>query len=143
MRIKVALADFSVEELLAPRLGTAGRYAILRVEKRGIATDRVQAELAAMLGIGRSAVRFPALKDRRSVAVQYASVVGNPPPRLKGGRFSAVPAGRLDRPLRPTDIEGNRFTLTLRDLDADAPPRISSRLRGMAEEGFPKVKSEL
>jgi tRNA pseudouridine13 synthase len=97
-------------------LGTVGDFAIYRVEKRGITTQQVQVQLAAALNCQRSMVNLAALKDRQAVAAQYASVKGNPPPQVRGEKWSATHVGRLDRPLRPTDILANRFTLTLRDL---------------------------
>lgn len=137
MRIKEIPSDFAVEEQLNLPLGKNGQYAVFRVEKRSISTPQVQSELAAALDRRVSAVRFPALKDRQSTAVQYASVPGNPPPRIQGDRWTATYAGRLGRPLRPTDIAGNRFTLTVRDMSLQDANRLRRRLRQMAEHGLP------
>ena len=137
MRIKQIPTDFGVHEQLSVQPGTTGAYAIYRVEKREVTTLQAQAQLAAALGYQRSALQFPGLKDRRSVATQYASVKGNPPPHIQGERWSATHAGRLDRPLYPTDIAGNRFTLTLRDLSAREAQQLPPRLLEMAQHGLP------
>ncbi len=137
MRIKQTPADFVVEEQLGQPVLPAGPYAILRVEKRDVTTAQVQAEMAAALGVPRSAVAFPALKDRRAYAIQHATVKGNPRPHLEGDKWHATRAGQLDRPLRPTDIAANRFAITLRDLSPGEAGRIPGRLREMAEGGLP------
>jgi tRNA pseudouridine13 synthase len=142
MRIKHIPEDFVVQEELAVPLGSAGPYAVYRVEKRGITTFQVQVRLAARLGYRRAAVNLPALKDRQSVAVQYATVKGTPPERIEGEKFTATLAGRLDRPLRPTDIKSNRFTITVRDLSMDQASRIARRFEEMAAEALPNYFDE-
>jgi tRNA pseudouridine13 synthase len=142
MRIKHIPEDFIVQEELALPLESAGPYAVYRVEKRGITTFQVQARLAARLGMRRSAIDLPALKDRQSVAVQYASIKGTPPTRIEGEGFSATLAGRLDRRLRPTDIGSNRFTVTVRDLSPDQAEMMSRRFDEMAADGLPNYFDE-
>jgi tRNA pseudouridine13 synthase len=137
MRIKQIPSDFMVEEQLNLTLGQAGPYAIYRVEKRGITTHQVQMGMAATLNYRRSTINLPALKDRQSIAVQYASVKGNPPPRIQGQGWTAIHAGRLDRPLRPTDIAANRFVLTVRDLSDAGVAQLRQRLHQMADHGLP------
>jgi tRNA pseudouridine13 synthase len=137
MRIKQIPSDFMVEEQLNLALGKAGPYAIYRVEKRGITTHQAQMGMAAILNHRRSTINFPALKDRRSIAIQYASVKGNPPSRIQGRGWTATHAGRLDRKLRPTDIAANRFVLTVRDLSDAGVTRLRQRLHQMTEHGLP------
>jgi tRNA pseudouridine13 synthase len=137
MRIKQIPSDFVVEEQLNLALDKAGSHAIYRVEKRAMTTHQVQIGMAAALNHRRSSIHFPALKDRRSIAIQYASIKGNPPPRIQGRDWTATHAGRLDRPLRPTDIAANRFVLTVRDLPEAEVTRLRQRLHEMAEHGLP------
>ena len=142
MQIKHIPEDFVVQEELACPLAAAGPYAVYRVEKRGITTFQLQARLATRLGYRRSAINLPALKDRQSVAVQYATIKGSPPRRIDGDSFSATHVGRLDRPLRPTDIKCNRFTITLRNLSPQQAVLISRRLDEMAAHGLPNYFDE-
>jgi tRNA pseudouridine13 synthase len=142
MQIKHIPDDFVVQEELAFPLEAAGPYAVYRVEKRGITTFQLQARLAAGLGVRRSAVILPALKDRRSVAVQYASVKGTPPRQVQGDGFAATLAGRLHRPLRPTDVQGNHFAITLRDLTPEQVTLISRRFAAITTHGLPNYFDE-
>lgn len=137
MRIKIVPADFQVNEELNLKLGTRGDYAIYEVTKQGITTEKAQQALARVAGCHPRAVRFPARKDRQAVAVQFASIKGNPPQRLVSEQVSATHAGRLDRPLQPTDIGANRFAITLRDLSPSEAKALGDQLTRMAEHGLP------
>ncbi len=137
VRTKHLPADFEVQEQLGLDLGTRGEYAVYRVEKRNITTFQAQARLADALGCARSAVQFAGLKDQRAVALQHASIKGNPPAQINGDAFMATHAGRLDRPLRSSDIKSNHFAITLRDLAPGEAERIACRLEEVAKHGLP------
>ncbi len=136
MRLKVVPEDFFVEEQIRFPPG-GGPYALYRIRKREITTLEVQARLAQMLRLPLSAVSFPALKDRDAVAVQYATVRGTGPDYLSGPEFTAQRVGRISRPLTPSDLVGNRFVATVRDLSLSEADRLGGRLRVAAEEGIP------
>jgi len=142
LRFKVRPEDFIVEERIRLPFARSGAFTLYRVEKRGVTTLEVEARLAAALGVPRSAVAFPALKDKDAVATQYASVKGGRPKRLKGPGFAAEPVGRCARPLRPSDLKGNRFTLTLRDLTPQEVAHIEERLAQVGRFGIPNYFDE-
>jgi len=137
MRYKVVPEDFIVEELAQLPLSPQGAYSVYRVRKRGLTTLEVQVRLAAMLKRPPSTVHFPALKDKNAVTTQYACVKGRGPQHLAGEDFSAEWVGFLLRPLRPSDLTGNRFTIALRDLSSQDVARIKERLRQMEHYGLP------
>ena len=97
----------------------------------------VETRMARAMNLPSSAVRFPALKDRNSVATQYGAVLGGGPPKITGKGFSAELVGRSSRPLRPSDLKGNRFSVTLRDLSPTDPSAIGEQLESMARGGLP------
>lgn len=127
---------------MALPLVEAGPYVVYRARKEGVTTLEVQVHLAQALGRPRSAVVFPALKDKDAIAVQYASVKGGGPRRLRGPGFSAERVGRAARPLRPSDLQSNRFTVVLRDLAADEAGRIKARLDEVLHSGVPNYFDE-
>ena len=141
-RIKVIPEDFVVEEMLALSPTSGGRYALYRARKRAITTMQLQARLAAKLKRPRSAVRFPALKDRQAVAVQFGTLRGAGPRRVEGRGFTAERIGWLDRPLSPSDLSGNRFSVTLRDLGREEAARATVRLAEIARRGLPNYFDE-
>ncbi len=136
MRLKVIPEDFLVEEQVRFPPGS-GPYALYRVRKREATTLEVQAQLARMLRLPLSAVSFPALKDRDAMAIQYATVRGPGPDRLSGPGFTAERVGRIPRPLTPSDLVGNRFVVTVRDLSPFEADCLGGRLTAAAEGGIP------
>ncbi|MCR4392377.1 MAG: tRNA pseudouridine(13) synthase TruD [Candidatus Acetothermia bacterium] len=138
MRFKHVPEDFQVEELLSIRPEPRGTYPVYRVEKRGLPTLAVHDRLAARFGIAPGAVRFPALKDKDALAVQYCTVdTRSASTWVSGPGFSARRVGFLPRPLSPRDLAGNRFRIVLRDLDPEEVPALRARWEALACAGFP------
>lgn len=117
MRIKSLPGDFRVEERIRLPEGP-GSYAYYRVEKTGRSTLAVRDEMATRLKATPSALVFPALKDKAAVAIQYASVRKRGPQEIGGSGYVAHRVGWGTRALRPSDLGGNRFSLTVRELTA-------------------------
>ncbi len=142
MRYKVCPDDFVVEEQIKPHLAPAGAFAVYRVHKRGLTTLQLQAQVAQALGITQAAVVCPALKDKEAIAVQHLSIRGDGPPHLAGRGFEAQLLGRTERPLTPSDVLANRFTITLRDLSAAEASHIQERATQIAMFGLPNYFDE-
>ena len=136
MQIKRLPEDFLVEEQVHLP-GQHGPYAYYRVEKRNLSTLSVRDEMAARLKVTPSYLAFPALKDKSAVAVQYASVRKRAAETLEGRGFIAHRIGWGSRALRPSDLQGNRFTLMIRDLDAEQAAAIGPLLQRLGEIGLP------
>lgn len=136
MQIKRLPDDFVVEEHVHLP-GQHGPYAYYRVEKRNLSTLSVRDEMASLLKVTPSYLSFPAFKDRSVVAVQYTSVRKRAPERLEGRGFVAERIAWGSRALRPTDLVGNRYTLTLRDLDAQQAAAIAPLVQTLGEKGLP------
>lgn len=142
MRYKAQPEDFVVEERIHLRFTPDGEFGIYRVRKRGVTTLSVQAQMARELGVAQSDVVFPALKDKDAVAVQHAAVRGTGPAKASGKGFSARFLGRSPRPLSPSDILANRFTLALRDLTAAEVVRIQGGAAALEQSGLPNYFDE-
>ncbi|HEY76987.1 MAG TPA: tRNA pseudouridine(13) synthase TruD, partial [Thermoflexia bacterium] len=97
----------------------------------------VEARVARLLRRPRSGVRTPALKDKEAVAIQYLTVRGDGPDRLEGPGFVAERVGHTSRPLEPSDLEGNRFTVVVRDLGRGEAEEMGRRLERLGREGQP------
>ena len=136
MRYKVQPEDFVVEEQIQLSLAPRGDFAVYRVRKRGATSLHVQAQVARALNVPQSAVVLPALKDKTAVAVQHVAVRGTGPNRLAGDGFEAEFLGRSPRPLSPSDVVANRFTVVLRDLSAGEAAHIGERLSQVVQSGL-------
>ncbi len=136
MRIKRIPEDFRVEELIEFP-GQSGPYAYYRVEKRNRSTLAVRAEMASRLKVTPGSVVFPALKDKFAVTVQHASVRKQGPEVIEGRDFVARRVGWGPRALRPSDLLGNRFTITARDLSEETATALFDTVRRLSEDGLP------
>lgn len=133
--IKQVPGDFVVEEVIDLArdfpVRDDGPYLLLRVRKRLRNTDEVAALLAGALGIGRRDIGYAGLKDRNAITTQYFSVKGLRKERLASLSIPQVdiePVGYVDGPLAIGLLEGNRFTITVRNLvgdeDLSVPPLV-------------------
>ncbi len=142
LTLKLTPEDIAVEEALRVRPGPAGPYAVYRVTKRLRTTPEVQEAMARQLGIPPGAVVFPALKDRRAVAIQHCTLHGRGPARIQGDGFAAEMVGCWRRHLRPTDLAGNRFLITLRSLLPGETRALQARLDEIERNGLPNYFDE-
>ncbi len=155
MRFKATPEDFAVTERLRIAPGATGGYALLRVSKRALTTLDVQERIAAGLKTAKQHIAFPALKDKESVAIQYATVALGParitrpeqitwPSETGDGetRFAVAFLGRTARALQPVDLAGNTFAIVVRDLALDEAQRVEPRLAQIGEYGIPNYFDE-
>jgi tRNA pseudouridine13 synthase len=140
-RMRVSPEDFQVFEipLLAPC--GEGEHCWLRVRKRNSNTRWVAGQLAGFAGVAPSAVSYAGLKDRHAVTEQWFSVQlpGRSDPdwqTLQHDDFEVLEARRHRRKLKIGALQGNRFRLCLRDVDADREA-LEARLEQLRRGGFP------
>ena len=130
--IKMMPEDFQVEEVPAD-LGVASdpgdsSIPLYRVEKRGIDTLHMERRLGEAL---KSRVTTAGMKDKRSVAVQFATPTsrrGDAPELVDGEGFVARRVGFVRRPIGRGSIFGNRFRILVRG--------ATGELVGKAKETF-------
>ncbi|MCU0521255.1 MAG: tRNA pseudouridine(13) synthase TruD [Anaerolineae bacterium] len=136
MRIKQLPEDFQVEEQIAWP-GDDGPFAYYRVQKRGLTTVAVRDAMAARLKVTPSALVFPALKDKAAVTVQYACVRKRGPEVIQGEGYEAARVGWGPRALRPSDLAGNLFVVTVRDLDDTSARDLAPAMEKLGRYGLP------
>ena len=137
MRIKVTPNDFIVEEQANLALERGGPWAVYRVRKVGLTTLQVQTRLASILKLSREKIVFPALKDREAITVQFATLPAGRANTIEGEHFIAQRIGFRQRPLSTSDLRGNAFAITMRDLDDSEATRLARRLADMSVQGLP------
>lgn len=120
--------DFRVEESI-PELEITNEdrpdyYPLYRVEKRSIDTLHMEKSLSEAL---RSRLSYGGMKDKRAVAVQYATPTSTKslrPARVVREKFTAQLVGFIPRPVSRGMVRGNRFTIVLRGCCTDMAARI-------------------
>ncbi len=141
-KLKAKAEDFQVYEELGYPLAGHGEHLMIRIRKRGENTAFVANELAKACGVPSKAVSWAGLKDRHAVTEQWLSVhlpKGNTPDFTaflnQYPSVEIVDIQRHNQKLRPGDLQGNRFVLTLSAVsDVDD---VVARLQVIAKAGVP------
>lgn len=133
--------DFFVEEIDAFAASGSGEHLLLTVEKRGLNTAFAARRIARWAGVPESAVGYAGLKDRHAVTRQRFSVhlPGREAPAVDGledDSLRVLVQARHAKKLPRGALAGNRFVLTLREVQGDRAA-IESRLRDIAAHGVP------
>jgi tRNA pseudouridine13 synthase len=136
--------DFVVEEIDAYPACGEGPHVYVRIRKRALTTDAAVARLAEALGVDRRACGAAGMKDRQAIAIQRISVPDVAPERVLSlaGRWSdleILEAVRHRNKLKPGHLHGNRFTITLREIEPAAIDAIATGLETLAHAGFPNA----
>lgn len=137
MTIRRQPADFLVEERpsadflasLAERGGPRAPHAVYALTKESLTTPDAAGQLARALRVGPGAVSYAGLKDRHARTTQYVSVraTGPLPDFAEGVSWQARRCGWASEPLGASNIDGNRFTIVVRDLTEEAAVQMRSR----------------
>ncbi len=119
--------DFVVEELARHDIKEKGRELLLRVTKRGQNTEEIALALAKAFRVPRKAVGYAGTKDKEAVTTQYFTVRGKTQQDLQRlspssphkEELELAFVGYLAEGLCLGMLDGNRFTITLRNLGGD------------------------
>ncbi len=145
-RLRVTHEDFLVEEILGYDADGSGEHALLWVEKRGANTDWLARELAKFASVPPLAVGYAGLKDRHAITRQAFTVqlAGKPDPDWSAfphDNVRVLAATRHGRKLKRGALRGNRFVLTLREVQGERG-RAEQALAAIAARGVPNYFGE-
>lgn len=145
-QLRVTPEDFRVVEMANHAADGEGEHVLLDVEKRGANTDWVARELARFAGVKPLAVGYAGLKDRHAVTRQFFSVqlAGHPEPDwadFPHAEVRILSSARHKRKLKRGALAGNRFELTVRDVQGDHE-RAGRVLEAIAARGVPNYFGE-
>lgn len=133
--------DFRVIEQTGYVPDGDGEHLWVEVEKRELNTLDVARRLAELAGVSLREVGFAGLKDRNAVTVQPFTIQlpGRADPDTAGWSepgMQILSTSRHSRKIQRGRLAGNRFELTVRELDGDGS-KISERLEMVARHGVP------
>jgi tRNA pseudouridine13 synthase len=145
-RIRATPEDFQVDEVLGFEADGEGEHVMLHLRKRETNTLWLAGQIARLAGVPRREVSHAGLKDRHALTTQWFSVrlAGREEPdwrELESAQIELLDAVRHRRKLRTGALRGNRFTLTIRELDADAAS-LEQRLLQLRSSGMPNYFGE-
>ena len=145
-QLRMVAEDFRVTEIPLLEPDGEGEHVWLWVRKRNENTPWVAGQLARLAGIHPRQVSYAGLKDRRAVTEQWFSVQlpGRDAPdweALNSDTLTVLRHARHSRKLRRGALKGNRFSITVRDIEADEAD-LEKRLTLIGEEGVPNYFGE-
>jgi len=133
--------DFRVTELPSVEPGGSGEHVWLWIRKRNENTDHIATLLSKLAGVHPRNIGYAGLKDRHAVTEQWFSVhlAGRAEPEwqaLDSGTVTVLRHARHARKLQRGTLRGNRFVITVRDIDA-AHADLEQRLQQVRAAGVP------
>ena len=145
-RMRTTPEDFIVEEIDAFEASGAGEHLLLTVEKRGMNTAFAAKRIAQWASVAESAIGYAGLKDRHAVTRQRFTVwipkkVSPDVATLDSDELRVLAHAWHARKLPRGALAGNRFVLTLRDVEGDTAA-IEARLSAIAGRGVPNYFGE-
>lgn len=139
--IRQQMDDFIVEENLGFELTGSGEHIFVQIQKRGENTDFIARQIAKYTGLPNMAVSYAGMKDRHAVTTQWFGV-HLPGKReidwagLQSDSIKVLQAIRHNRKLKTGALKGNRFTITVRELNGEHEI-LESRLAAIKTQGVP------
>lgn len=131
--IKISPEDFVVEEVPAYLPSGSGPHLYVWIEKRQLTTEEAVKLVAGAAGIAPRDVGYAGQKDRQALTRQWLSVAtARDALVIDDARLRVLETSRHANKLRLGHSKGNRFTLRVRGVEADAEARaklIAERLR--------------
>ncbi len=138
--IKERTEDFVVEELPLYSPSGDGPHTFFEIRKEGISTFQAVRTLAGALGVPPKRVSYAGLKDAQAITCQVLSVEGVPPEAvmaLELPRIRVMWAERHRNRLKIGHLQGNRFTIRIRNVDESALPAGQAILDVLLRRGVP------
>lgn len=126
--LRLAPADFAVEEMLGFAPDGSGQHRLIHLQKRELNTAEVADALARLADVARNAVGYGGRKDRRALTSQWFSVdlAGREEPdwaqglvEAFGDRVRLLAVSPHRRKLRIGTLTGNHFRIRVRDVSGD------------------------
>jgi tRNA pseudouridine13 synthase len=144
--IRTSPEDFLVDELDGFAASGSGEHLLLTIEKRGMNTAFAAKRIAEWAGIAEMGVGYAGLKDRHAVTRQRFSVhlprrVAPDSAALEEQGLHVLASEWHAKKLPRGALAGNRFVLTLRDVQGERAD-IESRLQLIAARGVPNYFGE-
>lgn len=144
-RIKSKPEDFVVDEIPAYLPSGTGDHLYVHFRKRNRTTDDVVKELARAANVDRRDIGVAGLKDKVGVTTQWISLPVPPKDpgfdeRVRALAIEGVElleATRHGNKLKTGHLNGNRFTIVVRDVAAEDSGRVHDAFDRILREGVP------
>jgi tRNA pseudouridine13 synthase len=133
--------DFRVDEIAGFDPEGEGDHVFLKIEKTSLTTNSVANLLRQFCDLQHRDVGYAGMKDKHAVTTQWFSLnmAGKPEPdwgTIENEQLRILRFGRHRRKLKRGVLKGNRFSIVIRDLQADRQ-LLEDRLQQIKKQGVP------
>lgn len=132
--------DFRVDEVPAYAASGKGEHQYLHVQKRLLTTPELLKRVARAVGVQERDIGFAGMKDKHAVTTQWLSVQSKTALTTEldlGPEAKVLEVSRHDNKLRTGHLLGNRFTITLAGVHAEALQRAQAIAERLRQDGMP------
>ena len=143
--IKDRPEDFFVQELPLYEPSGQGEHIYCEIQKTGQTTFDVVNRMAAELNIPRHNIGFAGMKDARAVTRQVLSIQGSTENMINALHIPGVEVlwiSRHTNKLRLGHLQGNRFVIRIRNVDATDVVKAQAIVDVIAQRGLPNFFGE-
>lgn len=119
--------DFIVIEIPKLKMADSGRYLYLKITKKNKNTLDVVKQLAKVFHIAEKDIGFAGNKDKNAITEQFFSLKGIHKERVANINIPELKieiCGYAQNPLSLGDLEGNKFEITLRNLEKEKMRKV-------------------
>ena len=130
MLIKHKPEDFIVEEIPAKEWNTAGGYAVFKLTKTNLNTEQATDIISKRFHLISNNIKYSGAKDKHAQTTQYISIpnkTGIAQIQLNDEQIKLEHVGYADEPLSLGTLKGNKFIITLRELNQTELNSLSSK----------------
>ena len=131
--------DFIVEEL-PYRFADKGSFFILKIKKEYLSTWELIDIISKKLNIPPHLIGYAGLKDKNATTTQYISIPLNKSrgfEELGSKNIKVLETFKHNRKIKIGDLEGNRFKITLKDIDTNTLHTLYQNISKIQKHGIP------
>jgi len=132
--------DFRVDEIGISKYVSHGRFAICKIKKTNITTWDMIKELSIQLNISEQQIGYAGLKDKSATTTQYVSIPAQIAQNINVFKHKNIQIEDLqysDSSIQKGDLEGNKFTIILHDINPDDLHKIYQNISHIQKHGLP------
>ncbi len=138
MKLRQKLEDFKVEEINEFDILNSGKFKLYLLEKKGLESFALMGYLAKQNQIPKSEFGVAGLKDKYAETSQYITIPEKYEIKTTDEKnFKLTFLGFVDNKIKTGDLQGNRFEITVRDLNKDELEKIKQRAEELRKFGAP------
>ncbi|PIN68701.1 hypothetical protein COV93_08430 [Candidatus Woesearchaeota archaeon CG11_big_fil_rev_8_21_14_0_20_43_8] len=118
MKYRCTPEDFRVEEITSREFSSEKqKYSVYLLVKRGVETLELLHRLAEIFDVTEKEIGIAGVKDKYALTKQFFTVPSQKQPSSGIKDVTITHVGYTDKPLRLGDLIGNRFRMTVRDIE--------------------------